>query len=419
MTDAPTAVRTDHDPEALRQLYQSVDGTCLRRGENLSFFMNPPRYFSRVREHLDDKVIFHQLQNTFRNICQSYLNGYGENAFARPIKYLIQLLATDEFRTEPAVDEFLDRLDLQQLASVDHVDLDVVERAIEVVFPVLRNEIDSRSDESSRATTLPRAVYPETTRLDDHPPVEATYRRLSEQTAAIEPLLSTVLIHGSLSTLDYTPYSDVDTMIFVDDRVFGSRGLLRTCRKALTQAAAPMFEYDPLQHHRFFISPAVNLRYYPESYLPRAVISEATTLLGHRELEITTRPSRREVLRSLWALCSDFRVWFLSGKHPSKPFDLKRYTSRLMILPTLMLEAFHDEYLYKRDSFARARTHFSPDAWQSIEIATRIRDTWQFGKRYQVSPTFFKSTFVLAEEILRQMQTLKETDSDFQIYDVN
>ena len=110
---------------------------------------------------------------------------------------------------------------------------------------------------------------------------------------------------------------------------------------------------------------------------------------------------------ALWVMSYSFREMFINRKYPDDLYSLKRYISRLLLLPALYLETFHEQYLYKRDTFAVAEKYFSEQAWSAIEIATTLRKKWAINRDVRLNKKFYLSSLVLAEECLVKLASME------------
>ena len=56
------------------------------------------------------------------------------------------------------------------------------------------------------------------------------------------------MVHGSMSTLDFTPFSDFDTQIFIAEKAFESPENLKKIGKVSTESLIYLQKFDPIQH---------------------------------------------------------------------------------------------------------------------------------------------------------------------------
>ena len=216
--------------------------------------------------------------------------------------------------------------------------------------------------------------------------------------------ISLFLIHGSMSTLDYTPFSDVDTQLFITDEVFSSPESLKDTAEMISRQTAYLKIFDPLQHHGFFISTDIDRTAYPQAYLPFATMENGVAVLGNQEQKFMERPSVFENKSAVWNLSYFFRVSFLNQIIPNTPFDMKRYISRFAMLPVLYLELFENIYPYKRDSFQIAPKYIEQDLWSVYETVSMAREKWNPNRLMKLNPAFYKGVFNFSEMLLDRLK---------------
>ena len=205
--------------------------------------------------------------------------------------------------------------------------------------------------------------------------------------------ISLFLIHGSMSTLDFTPFSDVDTQLFLTDEVFFSRESLKNTAAIISKQTAYLKVFDPLQHHGFFISTDLDRAAYPQAYLPFATMENGVAIFGNQEQKFIERSSDFENKSAVWNLCHFFRASFLNETVPETPFDMKRYISRFAMLPVLYLELFENQYPYKRDSFEIAPQYIEQNLWSVYETVRMARKNWNPSRLTKFNPSFYKGVF--------------------------
>jgi hypothetical protein len=196
----------------------------------------------------------------------------------------------------------------------------------------------------------------------------------------LAPYVRGVYLHGSLSTLDYTDYSDLDDFIVVKRETVLSADALRQCAARCIAAARYLYGHDPLQHHRHYAVTEIDLHWYAATYLPPEVLMFATALFGPTRLWLARRDSSAADRSVASALARDLAGRRLPGRRPLNAYHAKSLVSAVLLYPALWLAA-EGRHCYKRFSFARARPAFG-SAWRAVELATAVRATW----RYRVTP---------------------------------
>jgi hypothetical protein len=207
-----------------------------------------------------------------------------------------------------------------------------------------------------------------------------------------------------MSTLDFTPFSDVDTQLFLTDEVFSSRESLKITAAIISKQTAYLKVFDPLQHHGFFISTDLDRAAYPQAYLPFATMENGVAIFGNQEQKFIERSSDFENKSAVWNLCHFFRASFLNEIVPETPFDMKRYISRFAMLPVLYLELFENMYPYKRDSFQIAPQYIEQDLWSVYETVSIAREKWNPNRLTRFNSSFYKGVFNFSEMLLDRLK---------------
>ena len=199
------------------------------------------------------------------------------------------------------------------------------------------------------------------------------------------------LIHGSLSTLDYSlGWSDLDTLVIVSSDTIKDPVALIDFRKKLAIAQKYLYEIDPLQHHGFIYCTELELDQYLEYCMPLEVLKESKSLL--RDSLLSIKHDRSNALGSRFfeqktrTLEKAFEEGVLyhhqfEGKYLQENYNdmnamyqMKYFLSVVMSLPIFYLDAI-GEPSYKKDSFRKLKSLFVDD-WDIIERASNVRMKW-------------------------------------------
>ncbi len=182
-------------------------------------------------------------------------------------------------------------------------------------------------------------------------------------------------LHGSLSTLDYTPYSDADDfMVIKRDTVLDAAALQHCAAKCLA-ASHFLYEHDPLQHHRHFIITEIDLHRYPAAFLPPEILRFATAVIGPHRLAIGMRESSTTD-GSVRTMAHELANWGTPNAVLPNTWHLKYLLSSVLLLPALYLQS-RGTPCYKKFSFERARPAFGA-AWRAVDLASELRRTWTY-----------------------------------------
>lgn len=188
----------------------------------------------------------------------------------------------------------------------------------------------------------------------------------------LSPYMRGDFIHGSLATLDYTDFSDVDVGLIVKNEVMLSPEHLKELKRSLKSALKIILKFDNLQHHGFFIIPEGFLINYPKDYLPEEVFAYSKSLSKPFRLKIREY-EQPDYAREKFANMAKTIIRKTSNP-PRNLYDLKLFLSQFMLLPTLYLQA-KGIYEYKKFSFEIVRKEF-PEDWWVIDEASKIRNDW-------------------------------------------
>jgi hypothetical protein len=198
--------------------------------------------------------------------------------------------------------------------------------------------------------------------------------------APLEPWLEGAYAHGSTGTNEEVPYSDLDALVILGDRAFESARALTDLAARLGSLQRIMFDFDPLQHHGWFVLTAADLDWYCDAYFPAELFRHARSLLPVTGGLVNVRPreSGREIREAFAALATATIRELESGRIPSDAYRLKGTLSRILLLPCLYLQARHGTGVFKKASFAAAAAEFPPALWAVMDEISAVRAAWTF-----------------------------------------
>jgi len=187
-------------------------------------------------------------------------------------------------------------------------------------------------------------------------------------------------VHGSLGTYEEIAYSDFDALVILKDEVFESPKRLAKAAKKLNHARKIMLDFDALQHHGWFVLTEADLRYYCNSYFPAELYSHAKSLFNDKglELSISLRDSNSETQKAFEKMANAIISNIANRRYPTNVYQLKGLLSQFMLLPALYLQAKNGCGIYKKESFALARSDFDSADWAIIDEVSEIRMNWNY-----------------------------------------
>ncbi|MEK9186422.1 MAG: hypothetical protein AAB885_02430, partial [Patescibacteria group bacterium] len=206
--------------------------------------------------------------------------------------------------------------------------------------------------------TAPQTIQAPRLNLEDYKktPYFSTLVKLSKLAKTeLAPYIKTFFVHGSLATMDFVPkFSDLDTLVILKKETCSNPEKLQEFREKLVRARKLLQEVDPLAHHGFIFCAEQNLDYYPQHYLPVAVLKYAKILHGVAKLTFRVRDSREEAKENFYHYYNIFqditKTGQITNKHGSELYKFKWFVSMLLLMPSLYLQA-KGIYLYKKYSF--------------------------------------------------------------------
>lgn len=206
-------------------------------------------------------------------------------------------------------------------------------------------------------------------------------------------------VHGSLGTYEEIAYSDFDALVVFKGEVFESpRRLVRAVKK-LNHARTIMLDFDPLQHHGWFVLTELDLKFYCNAYFPVELFKYSKSLFNDKglELDISLREDNSEVHEVLWDMASAIIRKIENHYYPTNMYQLKSLLSEFMLLPALYMQAKEGRGIYKKESFDLARVGFDSADWTIMDKASEIRTNWNYEisafKGWMMSHTYFLSRF--------------------------
>jgi len=187
-------------------------------------------------------------------------------------------------------------------------------------------------------------------------------------------------VHGSLGTYEEIAYSDFDALAILKDEVFESSERLAGAARKLNRARKIMLDFDPLEHHGWFALTEADLRYYCNSYFPAELYSHAKSLFDDKGLELTIslRESDYETYETFEKMADSISRKIKNRRYPENMYQLKSLLSQFMLLPALYVQAKHGRGIYKKESFAVARSDFDPAHWAIMDKVSEIRGDWNY-----------------------------------------
>jgi len=201
------------------------------------------------------------------------------------------------------------------------------------------------------------------------------------------------MIHGSISTLDYSKgWSDFDTFLIVSTKTATTGRALTDLRSKLLSAYKFLLSVDPLQHHGFLLCTEIDLRRYKESIMPLVVLQNAKSYFGATKHNISPIADAVGDHKTLAAQAKFFREAtasnvmehhayegvYLEGQYQNAEnglFQLK-YLLGVGSMAPCYYAGTMGEPAYKSDAIKQARPLLSEPARAFLDTTTQVRDEW-------------------------------------------
>jgi hypothetical protein len=205
-------------------------------------------------------------------------------------------------------------------------------------------------------------------------------RDLMRGLAPLEPMLAGAYVHGSIATGEEVAYSDFDALIILRDAAFEAPAVLGRLAARLGELRWLMFEYDPLQHHGWFVLAEGDLQNYCQAWFPIVLFAHARSMLPQTgtRLTICPRDSAAEYRAAFSALADSTLRQIEAGPPLRNAYALKGLLSQFMLLPSLYLQARDGTAVFKRESFALAAMDFPAATWDAMERVSSLRLAWYY-----------------------------------------
>lgn len=219
---------------------------------------------------------------------------------------------------------------------------------------------------------------------------------------AIQPAIDysngSFYLFGSVVTGDSVDgWSDIDSMLLVNDQVLRSPAALVELRQRILFVNKKLVELDPLQHHGVLVQPIKLLEYYPDTSLP---IKSLGPILGDnnktslRYLEIQTDAKLRN-LDDLLKRIQDHHAEGVMRHHPyqgeylldryqnsqNAMYQLKYYLGLFTLLPSMVAGAL-DQESYKPAAINSVYGKLNESSRDWLNRITDLRENWDADQNY-------------------------------------
>lgn len=199
----------------------------------------------------------------------------------------------------------------------------------------------------------------------------------SEAKKHLMPYIDVFLIHGSFATRDFLKnWSDLDTLMVLNNKTFASVGDLKFVKKELRKMALALYKIDPLAHHEFIFLTDLDLKYYPQFLFPAVLFDYSVRILGKDKIKIQLRDDKYDRTHVALKMLNYFKSKKDKNEYSKNNFFWKNDLSMMMLWPSLILQA-KDIFVYKKYSFELVKKEFPTLDFLVIDEATKIMRQWR------------------------------------------
>lgn len=194
-------------------------------------------------------------------------------------------------------------------------------------------------------------------------------------TSKYEHMFLGVFVLGSIEEPETTKYSDFDGLLIIKDQYKGSRLL----EKFIDDSMSIILDYDPFQHHGWFLIFEKEIQKHRESKLPYNLIKKSKCIYHQPNLStLKFHISDYDYKKTFKIICENLEKNILSRTALFNLYELKGMLSQVMLLPSVYYAAVNKKMVLKKDSFELVKPCFSNFEWLSIDISTEIRKRWDY-----------------------------------------
>jgi predicted nucleotidyltransferase len=208
----------------------------------------------------------------------------------------------------------------------------------------------------------------------------SSVHRMMEYLSAVKNDLVGAYVHGSLGTYEEVAFSDFDALVILGDEVFKAPDRLAEVARKINEARGIMFDFDPLQHHGWFVLTESDLNFYPEYYFPVELFRHAKSLFPDKgfTLNIRVQDSSDKIHQAFHDLSHGVKGLLTKRRFPKDMYQLKILLSQFMLLPSMHVQLRDQKGIFKKFSFEAAGVDFSDGDWSIMTEVSSLRKNWYY-----------------------------------------
>ncbi|MFM7016007.1 MAG: hypothetical protein ACKOX3_06730 [Bacteroidota bacterium] len=220
----------------------------------------------------------------------------------------------------------------------------------------------------------------------------------------------TLAVFGSIANHDSISYSDFDGILIYDEKHFHLKKHLLSLRHLISNINRIVHLQDALQHHGIIVIGLNELRQSNDVVITH-LLKESKVISGKLSFEIKKNQdynfqlNLERLTNSISAKLNDESNWY-------NQYFFKNMISELLLYPCLYLQATHQIYISKKDSFERLVEVFTLTEIELIKKIESIRINWEQktlapNKLTKHSIDQFKKNQLTEKEFIIQLKKIK------------
>jgi hypothetical protein len=189
--------------------------------------------------------------------------------------------------------------------------------------------------------------------------------------------LVAALAHGSIGTCEIVNYSDYDGILIIDESKLTSEDEILKLRKLIGKTSVMMREQDALQHHGWQIIFQSDMLQYSDSDFPLVTLENSKSIFPNSDITLTIGlDTQQDYEKGLKLVGQSILKKLYTQSYLRNFYSFKNFVSEVLLIPALYVQAKTNKSVFKRESFALARTLDHSIDWTIIDSFSELRATW-------------------------------------------
>jgi glycosyltransferase involved in cell wall biosynthesis len=344
---------------------------------DINIFKDPLEYYLKINNNkkYSEKFILNNIQEDFKYLLESYMNSYNNNDVY--IKRIIKWLEILDYKNiaYKSDEQIIILINKFLCKNLKKLNVNLKKTNFEIKNKKINKELPEKFIDYIKK------------RVDDN---------------KLEIFFDFFLIHGSMADNSLTGFSDVDTLVSLNENAFQNEETLKRLKNFFTKMYKFILDnIDPTQHHGFFIITDYMKYYYPEVFMPISTIENSLNIFGYYKDFFKIRDCKYFLAKSTVSMANYFVSVYRNNIQIRNSFDIKRYISRFFMMPVLYYELVENKFLYKRDILLDLKGKRKFPGSYNIYFLSMIREQWD---RFNYN----KSEYILGNEILKEASDYSE-----------